>query len=119
MSWQKALFIILIIFCLTPWGSPPIALACGLVIAFTIGNPFPHLKGKPTTYLLQASVVLLGFGMDLGAVYRAGKDGILFTIVTIFGTLILGFLVGRLLKVDPKTSTLISSETAICGGIYS
>ncbi len=116
MSWQKALFIILIIFCLTPWGSPPIALALGLILALTIGSPFPQLKGKPTTYLLQMSVVLLGFGMDLGAVYRAGKDGILFTIATIFGTLILGFFVGKLLKVDPKTSTLISSGTAICGG---
>lgn len=116
MSWQKAVFIILVIFCLSPWGSPPVALALGLLLAFTIGNPFPGLKGKPTTYLLQASVVLLGFGMELGAVYRAGKDGILFTIATIFGTLILGFLVGKLLKVDDKTSTLISSGTAICGG---
>ncbi len=67
-------------------------------------------------YLLQASVVLLGFGMNIKAVYEAGKDGILFTIVTIFGTLILGYLVGKLLSVPAKTSALISSGTAICGG---
>lgn len=116
MSWQKAVFIILILFCLSPYGSPPIALALGLVLAFTVTNPFPKLTGKPTKYLLQASVVLLGFGMNLGAVYKAGKDGILFTIATIFGTLILGYFVGKLLNVQRKTSALISSGTAICGG---
>lgn len=116
MSWQKAVFILLIIFCLSPYGSPPVALALGLVLAFTIGNPFPQLEGKFTKYLLQASVVLLGFGMNLTAIYDAGKNGILFTIATIFGTLILGYFLGRLLKVADRTSTLISSGTAICGG---
>lgn len=116
MSWQKLVFILLIILCLTPYASPPIALALGLAVAFTFGNPFPRLSGKPTRYLLQASVVLLGFGMNLTDVYRAGKDGILFTIVTIFGTLVLGYFVGRFLNVKEKTSTLISSGTAICGG---
>jgi uncharacterized integral membrane protein (TIGR00698 family) len=115
-SWQKLLFIGLIVACLTPAVSPPIALALGLVVAFTFGNPFPQLEGKPTKYLLQTSVVLLGFGMNLSSVYKAGKDGILFTIATIFGTLILGYFVGKLLKISSKTSTLISSGTAICGG---
>lgn len=116
MSWQKLLFIVLIIACLTPYGSPPIALALGLIVAMTFGNPFVLLQGKPTRYLLQVSVVLLGFGMNLGAVYKAGKDGILFTIATIFGTLFLGYFAGKLLGVKDKTSTLISSGTAICGG---
>ena len=116
MTWQKIVFLLLIIFCLTPLGSPPIALALGLVVAFTFGNPFPQLNGKPTRYLLQASVVLLGFGMNLTAVYKAGKDGVLFTIATIFGTLVLGYFVGKFLKVNDKTSSLISSGTAICGG---
>jgi len=116
MSWQKAVFIFCILFSISPWGSPPIALALGLILAFTVGSPFPELSGKPTKYLLQASVVLLGFGMDLSAIVKAGKDGVVFTIITIFGTLILGYLVGKLLKVEDKTSSLISSGTAICGG---
>jgi uncharacterized integral membrane protein (TIGR00698 family) len=116
MSWQKVLFILLILFCLSPYGSPPVALGLGLVVAFTFGNPFPGLSGKPTKYLLQASVVLLGFGMNLGTVYKAGRQGVLFTIATIFGTLILGYFVGKLLSVKDKTSALISSGTAICGG---
>lgn len=116
MYLQKLVFLASILFLLTPFGSPPIALALGLVLAFTISNPFPQLSGKPTKYLLQASVVLLGFGMNLDAVYKAGKDGILFTIATIFGTLILGYFVGKLLNVRERTSALISSGTAICGG---
>lgn len=114
--WQKAVFIILLAICLSPIGSPPVALALGLILAFTIGSPFPALGGKPTRLLLQGSVILLGFGMNLAAVVEAGKDGILFTIVTIFGTLILGYFVGRILNVKSKISTLISSGTAICGG---
>ncbi|MGB7068318.1 MAG: putative sulfate exporter family transporter [Pyrinomonadaceae bacterium] len=116
MSLQKIVFVILIVFCLSPYGSPPAALALGLILALAIGNPYPGLKGKPTRILLQASVVLLGFGMNLGAVVKAGKDGILFTIATILGTLALGYAVGKLLKVKEKTSSLISSGTAICGG---
>jgi uncharacterized integral membrane protein (TIGR00698 family) len=116
MSWQKLVFVLLVVFLLTPYGSPPIALALGLAMAISIGNPFPDLTKKPAKYLLQASVVLLGFGMNLKEVYRAGRDGILFTIATIFGTLVLGYFVGKLLNVNEKTSSLISSGTAICGG---
>jgi uncharacterized integral membrane protein (TIGR00698 family) len=116
MFGRKIVFFLLIFACLTPFASPPIALALGLTLAFTIGNPFPQQTGKVTKILLQASVVLLGFGMNLEAIAKAGKDGILFTIATIFGTLALGFLLGRLLKVKDKTSSLISSGTAICGG---
>ncbi len=116
MSWQKIVFYLFLFLCLTPFVSPPIALAVGLFIALTFGNPFPRQTSKTTKILLQVSVVLLGFGMNLTEIYKAGKQGILFTIVTIFGTLAVGFLLGKLLKVKDKTSSLISSGTAICGG---
>ena len=116
MLWQKIVFFVLIFACLTPFASPPIALVLGLIFAFAVGNPFAAQTAKYTKILLQASVVLLGFGMNLNAVYQAGKQGILFTIATIFGTLILGYFVGKLLKVNDKTSALVSSGTAICGG---
>ena len=116
MLWQKILFLILIIICLTPLASPPIALLLGLFAAFTFGNPFPAQTKKITKILLQVSVVGLGFGMNLGKVVEAGKDGVLFTVATIFGTLALGFLIGRLFKIDEKISNLISAGTAICGG---
>ena len=116
MVWQKILFFLLLFACLTAWVSPPIALVLGLFAALTFGNPFPEQTKKATKILLQTSVVLLGFGMNLTSVIKAGKDGIVFTIVTIFGTLLVGYLTGKLLKVEEKTSALISSGTAICGG---
>ena len=116
IKWQDVVFILLILLCLFPFISPPIALAIGIGAALILGKPFPEYRGKVTKILLQVSVVGLGFGMNLGAVLEAGKDGILFTIVTIFGTLVIGYLTGKLLGVNFKTSHLISCGTAICGG---
>lgn len=114
MPWKKILFWALAAACFLI--SPPVALALGLALAFTAGNAYPSETKTATKYLLQASVVLLGFGMNLGAVVRAGRDGVLFTIATIFGTLILGYAVGKLLNINEKISALVSSGTAICGG---
>ncbi len=116
MSWRKILFIILVLFCLSPYGSPAIALTLGLALALMLGNPFPQLTGKPATYLLQTSVVMLGFGMDLAAVYKAGKSGILFIFGVVSSALLLGFLFGKFLKTSSRITTLISTGTAICGG---
>jgi uncharacterized integral membrane protein (TIGR00698 family) len=116
MSIARLIFALGLLFILTPFGSPAIALALGLVIALTIGNPFPDLSGKPAKYLLQASVIMLGFGINLGAVYEAGRDGIVFIIAVVFGALALGFVIGKILKVSPKVSALVSCGTAICGG---
>jgi uncharacterized integral membrane protein (TIGR00698 family) len=116
MFWQKIVFFLLICACLTPYVSPPFALALGLLMSFTTGNPFSRKIGKITRILLQVSVVLLGFNMNLTEVIKAGKSGILFTVATIFGTLVFGYFLGKILKVGDKTSTLISTGTAICGG---
>jgi uncharacterized integral membrane protein (TIGR00698 family) len=87
-----------------------------MAMALTVGNPFPALSGKPAKYLLQGSVAMLGFGMDLGSVVRAGRGGIAFIIAVVFGALFLGFVLGRVLGVSSRIRTLISCGTAICGG---
>lgn len=110
----RVLFFALLLFCLTPWCSPPVALALGLALALTLGSPFK--TGKITRMLLQASVVGLGFGMNLQKVVAAGRAGILFTLATIAGTLLAGYLLGRALHMSSGISHLISSGTAICGG---
>ena len=88
----------------------------GLVIALAIGHPFIHLNKKATTLLLQISVVCLGFKIDFGDAMKAGKEGFFFTVSTIALTLIAGYFIGKKLKIDRKTSLLISNGTAICGG---
>ncbi|HEV7428344.1 MAG TPA: putative sulfate exporter family transporter [Thermoanaerobaculia bacterium] len=113
---RVAVFAALLIFCVTPWASPPIALALGLALALTLGHPFASRNSKATKLLLQTSVVLLGFGMNLQKVVEAGRTGFVFTVVTIVGTLLLGFLLGRAMNISRTTSHLISSGTAICGG---
>ena len=113
---RKVIFLLAVVLCLSPLISPPIALLMGLIIAQFIGHPYLHLNHKATHILLQVSVVGLGFGMNVTSALKAGKEGILFTIVSIIGTLVIGFFMGKFLKIEKKTSYLISAGTAICGG---
>ena len=103
-------------FCLTPWASPPLALTAGTTLALVCGHPFPHLGRAASSRLLQVCVVLLGFGMDLPVVLKAGANGASFAALTIAATLALGGWLGKRMGVLPKTSALISAGTAICGG---
>jgi uncharacterized integral membrane protein (TIGR00698 family) len=97
--------------------SPPIALFLGLLYAQVFGEAFPKFNKNASKYLLQYSVVGLGFGMNLQASLASGKEGMQFTIVSVIGTMIIGWLIGyKLLKINKNTSYLISSGTAICGG---
>ncbi|MEO5948451.1 MAG: putative sulfate exporter family transporter [Chitinophagaceae bacterium] len=113
---REVIFLLALVFCLSPLITPPIALLMGLVIAQFIGHPYLHLNHKATHILLQVSVVGLGFGMNVTNALKVGKEGIIFTIVSIVGTLVVGFFLGKFLKTEKKTSFLISSGTAICGG---
>lgn len=99
------------------WATPPVVLFIGLVFALLQGQPFPKFNKKCSKMLLQYSVVGLGFGMNVEASLASGSEGMLFTVVSVFGTLLMGWIIGRkILKVDSKTSYLVSSGTAICGG---
>lgn len=113
---RELLFLILVVLCLTPFIEPLVALLMGLVVAQTLKHAFLHLNQKATHLLLQVSVVGLGFGMNVHSALQAGREGFLFTIASITGTLLLGTLLGRWLKIEQKTSHLISSGTSICGG---
>jgi len=88
----------------------------GIIVALAVGHPFLQFNKKATTLLLQISVVCLGFSMNFEEAMKAGKSGFLFTVGTIAITLVAGYFIGKKLKIDPKTSTLISNGTAICGG---
>lgn len=113
---QKILFFVLLIFCVTPFVEPPLALILGFVVSFFIGHPYIKHNSVAAKYLLQFSVVGLGFGMNLTEAIKVGKEGLIFTVVSIFFTLIVGLIIGRYLKINKSTSTLISGGTAICGG---
>ncbi len=113
---QQLFFVGMLLICTTVFVSPPIALGLGLIVANVFGHPFLAWNQKATNYLLQFSVVGLGFGMNFHSAVTAGKEGFLFTIISIVSTLILGTLLGKWFKVESKTTHLISCGTAICGG---
>lgn len=102
---------------LTHWVSSPIALLLGIVFALTFGATYESFTKLMSKKMLQYSVIGLGFGMNVNEALASGREGMLFTIISVFGTLALGWFIGRkLLGVDSHTSYLISSGTAICGG---
>lgn len=94
----------------------PIALLIGLVFAFSTPNPYPKFNKKTSKYLLQVAVVCLGFTMNLQESLRSGSEGMMFTIVSVVGVMVLGVMIGWWLHLNRKTAYLISSGTAICGG---
>ena len=113
---SKNIFFIGLIIASSGLVSPPVALACGLTYGFSFLHPF-HVEAKELSkLLLQASVVGLGFGMDLQQVIKAGRSGFIYTAGSISFALLLGWGLGKLLQVKQRISYLISSGTAICGG---
>ena len=99
------------------WVTPPAALFIGLAFALLCGQAYPKFNKKVSKKLLQYSVIGLGFGMNLHASLASGKEGMLFTIISVIGTMLIGMFIGmKILKVNRDTAYLISSGTAICGG---
>ncbi len=111
---KKIIFLLLL--AVSVFVSPAVALFAGIVLALFVGNPYGTLSKKVSKYLLQAAVVGLGFGMNLHESLAAGKDGIIFTIVSVTGVMVIGYSIGRMMGILPKLSYLISAGTAICGG---
>lgn len=113
---RKAVFLSGAFLCLFPFVNPPLALLLGIIFAQFIEHPFAQASHKATGWLLKIAVVGLGFGMNIHSALSAGKDGFLFTSISIISVLSIGLIAGRLMKIDKKTSFLISAGTAICGG---
>lgn len=112
----KILFFLILAFTLSPWASPPLALLAGIAFALTLKHPYSKESKKYAKLLLQASVVGLGFGMNLQEVLKAGASGFVYTALGIAFTMTLGHFLGRWLNVRSTTAYLISTGTAICGG---
>lgn len=96
--------------------SAPVALFVGLVFALAFGIPYPKFNKKLSKYLLQASVVGLGFGMNIEKSLQSGAEGMIFTVASVIIVMVSGVVIGRMMRINEKTSYLISSGTAICGG---
>ena len=113
---SRNLFFVGVILSASGLISPPFALLGGLIYGFSLTHPF-HVESKHLSkFLLQASVVALGFGMNLHEVLQAGRSGFLYTAASITLAMLLGLGLGYLIHVSKKPAFLISAGTAICGG---
>lgn len=98
-------------------GSPVLGILFGMILAswkrsmqFNDGIQYTSKK------LLQYSIILLGFDMNLFNVFNVGKQTLILMSFTLTAALVTAFVAGRLLKLDGNTKTLIGVGTAICGG---
>ncbi|HDY7465631.1 TPA: putative sulfate exporter family transporter [Vibrio vulnificus] len=109
-------FIFALLLCLSPWASSPTALVLGFLLASTGLVPSQLPISTYTKKLLSYSIIGLGFGIQFQQALAVTSDGIGLIVVTIAGTLLLGFLVAKVIKLETTTAYLISAGTAICGG---
>ena len=116
LTTRELIFFAALAFCLSSFASPPLVLFLGILLAQLTGHPYLRYNHKATQLLLQVSVVGLGYGMNVHTAVTAGKDGVLLTLASIRGTLVVGCLLGRLFNTNTKSSFLIAAGTAICGG---
>jgi uncharacterized integral membrane protein (TIGR00698 family) len=112
----KNIFFVGLILAASGFLSPPLALLGGLIYGVSIPHPYHAESKRLSKFLLQASVVALGFGMNLHEVLQAGRSGFLYTALSITAAMLLGLGLGYLIHVSQKPSFLISAGTAICGG---
>ena len=113
---NQKLFFLGLILAASGFISPPLALLGGLIFGLALPHPYHSESKSLAKFLLQASVVGLGFGMNLHEVVRVGRSGFLYTALSISSVMLLGIALGHILHVGKKCSFLISAGTAICGG---
>jgi uncharacterized integral membrane protein (TIGR00698 family) len=112
----RIIFFLGIILAASGLFSAPVALVCGIIFGFSFPHPYHPETRALSRFLLQASVVGLGFGMNLAQVVHAGRSGFLYTAISISVATVLGLLLGWWFGVTRKASFLITMGTAICGG---
>ena len=99
-------------------GGPVISILLGMVIAllWTPGETFKPGVGFTSKKVLQSAVVLLGFGLNLNVVLQTGKQSLPIIVCTIATSLLVAFVLHKLLHIDGSISTLIGVGSSICGG---
>ena len=104
------------LFSLSPMATPALALAAGVLLALSLGNPWPQLTATLSSRLLQVAVVALGLGISLDSLVRAGTTGVGLTVLVISAVFALGIQLGRWMSVEHDLSILVTAGTSICGG---
>lgn len=99
-------------------GAPVLAILISMVLA--LWRPISE-KAKPgvsftSKKILQAAVVLLGFGLNLSTVGSIGKTCLPIILCTISASLVMAFVLQKLLRIPSKTAMLVGVGSSVCGG---
>ena len=116
MRIDKVLIPLGILLCLSGFVSSALALLLGVVVAVLFGNVYSSHTKKASGLLLAIAIVGLGAGIPLDDVLKVGAHGIVYTILGIGFTFLVGLIMGKCLSIPRETSWLITAGTAICGG---
>lgn len=99
-------------------GAPVLAILAGMLLGLVISVPEAAKPGISfvSKKVLQAAVVLLGFGLNLATVGKIGGASLPVIVSTIATSLIVAFLLQRAMHIPSKTATLVGVGSSICGG---
>lgn len=99
-------------------GGPVFAILIGMILTLIIKNKSNLQEGINFTSkkILQYAVILLGFGLNLSTILKTGKQSLPIIASTIAISLIVAYLLHRIMKIPSKISTLVGVGSSICGG---
>ena len=103
----KILFFTCAVVCLLPFMDAGLGLLLGFTLALTTRLPFSGGRQTSAHYLLQVSVVGLGFGLNAHSALQAGRSGLFLTIASIGSALSFGVWLGKRLQIGRKAAYLI------------
>ncbi len=99
-------------------GGAVIAILLGMIITLFWNNKGKAQSGIQFTskFILQSAVVLLGFGMNLSVILETGRESLPIIIGTISTSLIVAWILHKIMRIPGNISTLIGVGSSICGG---
>ena len=99
-------------------GGPVIAILAGMLVAlfWTPNDTFKPGVTFTSKKILQYAVILLGFGLNLSVILETGKQSLPIIICTIATSLLIAYVLHKVMHIDSNISTLIGVGSSICGG---
>lgn len=101
-------------------GGPVFAILFGMVLALVFPKNRREQLAAGVTYtskkVLQYAVILLGFGMNLSQILSTGAQSLPIIVATISTSLVIAFVLCRVMNVQGKIATLVGVGSSICGG---